>query len=89
MPSSVADLRQMREQPGEGPGEGVVDDDDRGPTMVGDIEDLLGEEPDVQRMEHGAHRRDGQIGGEVLGVVPHEGADPLVAGHAERAQCVR
>ena len=33
--------------------------------------------------------RHGEVGLEVLLVVPHERADPLVAGHAEAAQGVR
>jgi hypothetical protein len=55
----------------------------------GDVADLIGREPDVQRVQHRAHGRDGQVGLEVLGVVPHERADPLVAVDAKRAQRVR
>ena len=57
--------------------------------MVRDELELLGEQPDVQGVQHRAHRRDGDVGGQVLGVVPHEGADALVAGDAEAGERVR
>ena len=52
----------------------------------GDVGDLGRGEPDVQRVQHRAHGRHGQVRLEVLGVVPHEGADALVGVHAEAAQ---
>ena len=69
---------------GEEADQGVVDDDDLVLGVVGDVGQLLGEQPDVQRVQHRAHRGDGEVGLEVLGVVPLEGADPLVAGDAQR-----
>ena len=68
--------------------QGVVDDDDLVLGVVGDVDQLLGEQPDVERVQHRAHRRDREVGLEVLGVVPHEGRDPLVAVDAEVAQAL-
>ena len=76
----------MRQQPGERLGQGVVDDDDAVVGVVGDVDDLRGEQPDVERVEHGTHRRHREVGDEVLGVVPHERADSLVAVDAELAE---
>ena len=66
--------------------QGRVDDDDLVLGVVGDVDQLVGGQPDVEGVQHRAHGRDGQIGLEVLGVVPHEGADALVAGDAQGAQ---
>ena len=56
--------------------------------VVRDVGELLGEQPDVERVQHGAHRRHREVGLEVLGVVPLERADPLVPGDAQPAQGV-
>ena len=66
-----------------------IDNDDEILGVVGDVDHLVGGQPDVQRMEHGTHRWDGEIYLEVLLVVPHEGRDPLVCVHAEIAERVR
>ena len=78
----------MWQQLAEGFGQAVVQDDDGVLGMVGDIDDLLGKEPDVQRMQDRAHRGHRQVGHEVLGVVPHEGGDALVAVDAQAPQGV-
>ena len=57
--------------------------------LVGDEGDLLGRQPDVERVQHRTHRWDGQVRGQVLGVVPHEGRHPLVAGDTDAAQRIR
>ena len=57
--------------------------------LVGDVHDLLGEQPDVEGMQHRAHRRHRQIRRQVFGVVPHEGGDPLVAGDTDAPQRIR
>ena len=56
--------------------------------MVDDVGELIGEEPHVQGVQHRTHRRHGQVGLQVLLVVPHERADPLVTGHTEAAKGV-
>lgn len=65
-----------------------VDDDDLVLGVVRHVDQLLGEESDVEGVQHRAHRRHGQVGLEVFGVVPHEGRHALVAVDAESAQCV-
>jgi hypothetical protein len=85
----LADRSQVGEQLRERRGEGVVDDDHLAAAVGGDVDQLLGEQPDVEGVEHRTHRRDGQVGGEVLGVVPHERGDALVTGDPEAAQGVR
>ena len=79
------EVRQLRRQQ---PDQRVVDDDDPVLGVVGDVDELLGEEPDVEGVEHRAHRRDREVGLEVLDVVPLEGRDPLVAGDAEPTEPV-
>ena len=54
--------------------------------MIGHVDELLGEEPDVERVEHGAHARDGEVGLHVALVVPHKGADPFTGLNAERGE---
>ena len=85
----VGDGLELRQLLGEQRDERVVDDDDAVLGVVGDVDELVGEEPDVERVEHRSHRRDREVGLEVLGVVPHEGRDPLVAVDPESAQRVR
>ena len=78
----------MGQQLAERLGQAVVKDDNSVLGVVGDVDDLLGEEPDVQGVQDGAHGRHGQIGHEMLGVVPHERRDPLVAVDTQAAQGV-
>ena len=54
--------------------------------LVGDKLDLFGEQPNVEGVQHRAHRRHRDVGLQVFLVVPHEGGDPLVAVDAEAAQ---
>ena len=56
----------------------TVDDDHPVVGVVHHEGQLFGEQTDVERVEHRAHRRDGKVGLEVLGVVPTEGGDPLI-----------
>ena len=62
-----------------------VDDDDLVLGVVHDVGELLGEEPDVERVQHRPHGRDGQVRLEVLLVVPGEGAHPVVGPTPEAA----
>ncbi len=82
----VLDRLHLRKQGGQQWYEGGVDDDDLVLGVFGDVEELLGEEPDVEGVQDGAHRGDGQVGLEVLVAVPHEGGDPLVGVDAEIAE---
>jgi len=72
-------LRQQRNQ-------GAVTDDHVVGGVVGDIAELAGIEPQVQRVQHRAHGRDREVGLQMLGVVPEQGRDPLVAVHSQHPQ---
>ena len=63
-----------------------VDDDDRVLGVVDDEGQLFGEEPDVERVQDGAHARDGEVGLHVRLVVPHERRHAVTGLHAEFAQ---
>ena len=54
--------------------------------VVDDVGQLLGREPDVERVQHGPHAGDGEIGLEVALVVPAEGADAVARLDAEPGQ---
>ena len=56
--------------------------------LVGDERDLLAGQPDVQRVQHRAHARCGEVGLEVLLVVPHERRDAIPVRHTQVAQPV-
>ncbi len=62
-----------------------VHDDDVILGMVGDVGELPRVEPQVQGMQHRAHGWHGQVGLQVLGVVPEQRRDPLVAANAQPA----
>ena len=54
--------------------------------MVDDVGQLVGREPDVERVEHRPHAGDGEIGLEVSLVVPAEGPHPVTLLDAEAGQ---
>ena len=66
----AGDLREQRH-------EAVVDDDHAILGVVDHVGELLGEQPDVERVQHRAHRRHREVGLEVLLRVPQERADPV------------
>jgi hypothetical protein len=51
--------------------------------VVGDVDDLVGEQPDVERVQHPSGARHGQVELEVAGAVPAERGNPAVGRHAE------
>ena len=57
--------------------------------MRHDLRHLLGEQADVQRVQHRAHGGHGKVGLEVLAVVPAESRDALAALHAQCRERVR
>jgi hypothetical protein len=86
----VLDRLQMRQQRGEEREQGAVGDHDPVGGVPHDPDELLRREAEVEGVEHGAHGGDGEVRLDVLGVVPHQGRHPLVAGDLEvRAQGVR
>ena len=66
--------------------DGGVDDHHPVLAVVDDVGQLVGEQPQVQRVQHRAHRRDGQIGLQVLLGVPQEGADAVAGTDAQTGQ---
>ena len=54
--------------------------------VVDHVGELLGEETDVQRMQHGAHARDGKVGFEMFLVVPLESGDTVAGTDAQSFQ---
>jgi hypothetical protein len=85
----VADRRRVRQHPLQQRQQIVIGDDNLVAGMGGDVADHLGVQSQVQRVQDRAHSRDREVGLQVLGVVPHQRGDALVAVHAERAQRVR
>ena len=79
----VAQRGQVRQHPGQQRDQRRVDDDHPVLGVVGDVDQLLREQAEVEGVQHRAHARHRQVGDEVLGVVPHQGGDPLVAGDPE------
>ena len=56
--STCCDGLHLRQVRGEQADQRVVDDDDLVLGVVGDVDELLGEQPDVERVQHRAHRGD-------------------------------
>jgi hypothetical protein len=54
--------------------------------VVDDVGQLLGEQPQVEGVQHRAHRRHGEVRLEVLLGVPQERPDPVALLHAEPGQ---
>ena len=75
----VAHLGEQRRHRG-------VDDDHLVLGVVDHVGQLLGEEPDVQGVEHRPHGGDGQVGLEVLLVVPGERPHPVAVAHPQAPQ---
>ena len=84
----VLDVRQRARDPAEQRDERCVDDDDAIVGVVDHVGQLLGEQADVQGVEHGAHRRDGQVRLQMLGVVPAKCGDALISRDAQPAKGV-
>ena len=63
-----------------------VDDDAAVLGVVDDVGQLLGREPDVERVQHRSHGGDGEIRLEVALVVPAEGADAVTLLDAQPGQ---
>ncbi len=63
--------------------ERCVDEDDAVFAVIDDEGELVREQSDVQRVDDGAHRRNGVVGFEMLLGVPAEGADAISRADAE------
>ena len=63
-----------------------VHDHDAVLGVRGDVPQLVGMEPQVERVQHRAQQRHGEVGLEVAVVVPAERGDPVARADAERAE---
>ncbi len=82
----VLDGLALVADPGEQGRDGAVDDHHLVLPVVDHVGQLLGEQADVEGVEHRPHRGHGQVRLEVLLVVPGEGPDPVIRAHTEPAQ---
>jgi hypothetical protein len=57
--------------------------------VVDHVGELIRKQPDVDRVEHGSHRRNGEICLHVPLVVPHERSDTVTFGDTEPGECCR
>ena len=80
------DVRQLRLQLFDQPDELVVDEKRRRPGVIDRVEDLLGGEPDVDRLHDRAHHRDCEEGFEKPVAVPVENADRVAGFDADRGE---
>src|SRR5437868_7222759 len=65
----------------------VVNDDDAVFSVVDDVAELFGKEPQVERVQHCAHAGNSEVGFEVLLSIPQEGADAVAPAYAQSFQC--
>ena len=77
---TVVERRQQREQQRR---QRPVDEDHLVLGVVDDVGELLGEQPDVERVQHPPGARRGEVQLEVAGGVPAERGHPAVGGDAE------
>ena len=82
----VLHARQLRRELGQRRHQRAVDDDDLVFRVVHDVGELVGEQADVERVEHAAHAGDREVRLEVLLGVPRERRDPITRLDAEAAE---
>ena len=80
------DVRHLVGQRPQHPEQRPLDEDHLVVGVVDDVDELLGEEPDVERVQHPAGAGHGEVQLEVHRGVPAEGADPGVVGDPELLQ---
>ena len=85
----LLDVLEVGQHLGEERRERVVEDDDLRRAVVHDVRELFGKEPDVQRVEHRAHRGDREVHLHVLLRVPHERGHAIARLHTELRERVR
>lgn len=83
------DRRQPVGDRGELVDQQLVDQEEAVLGVVDDEGDLVGEEPDVDGVQHRPHAGHGEVGGEMIGVVPAVGADDVTLGDAESFEADR
>ena len=87
LPSSIitrcSDPLERRQQRREQAEQRAVDEDHLVVGVVDDVGELLGEQPDVQRVQHAPGARRGEVQLEVAGRVPRERRHAAVGGDAE------
>ena len=83
----VFDRRQLIADPSKQRSDRGVNDDHLVPSVVDDIGELLGKEPNVQRVKHRSHTRNRQVGLHVRLVVPHKGANSISVTDSQTGKC--
>ena len=84
----VPDRAQLRPQRQEHRQRRAVDEHDVVLGVVRDVDLLLGEQPDVERVQHAAGARGGEVELQVRRGVPHERPDASVGRDAQRSSAV-
>ena len=82
----VLDGLELVDVLGERVDERAVDEDHLVLRVVDHVDELLGEQPDVQGVQHGPHARRREVGLEVVLAVPGERRHPVAVAHPELAQ---
>jgi len=72
----IEHIRQQRD-------ERLVDKDHLVLGMVDHVDQLLGEQANIERVQHGSHAGHGEVGLHVSLVVPHECADAITRPDAQ------
>ncbi len=84
----VLDAGELVGDSGHERNQGVVHHEDLVLGVVDDVDELFGEQPDVERMKDGAHGAAREICFEMLLAVPAKRRDTVAETHAELGQCV-
>ena len=79
----VLQALERRQQRSEEPEQRAVDEDHLVVGVIDDVGELLGEQPDVERVQDSTGTRRGEVQLEVTGGVPRERADATVGGDPE------
>ena len=82
----VLQVLERGQQRGEQAEQRTVDEDHLVVGMVDDVGELLGEQPDVERVQDAPGARGGEVELEVAGGVPGEGGNTAVGGDAETVE---
>jgi hypothetical protein len=79
----VTDRLHLIDEGPQDPEEAAVRENDLVLSMIGDVDHLICEQADVERVQHPPGTRSGEVQLQVTGGVPCERGDPPVGRHAE------